>query len=233
VSLAGACFGHPVATASGDVVGPASSVNNAIARYDGISGKLLQNSIPEINDTGTMDMKSHDIVGIGPTLVTLSDVVARFQQRSGSNDQLTDPAVETVHGTGITFPALSFNAFFRSFEFRGRLHADTDNGTDTWQARLRLGGLSGTELIDSGAFDLTAGDVIVFEGFGQVRTPGSSGVFDCYTELFNETTGTLIRSFVKNASINLTLGQALVATGVRVGTSTNEMTLRHLRAEIW
>ena len=39
-------------TATGDVVGPASSTDNAIARYDGTTGKLIQNSAVTINDTG-------------------------------------------------------------------------------------------------------------------------------------------------------------------------------------
>ncbi len=36
----------------GDVVGPASSTDNAIARFDGVTGKLLQNSIPLVSDIG-------------------------------------------------------------------------------------------------------------------------------------------------------------------------------------
>lgn len=38
--------------ASGDVVGPASSTDNAIARFDGVTGKLIQNSVTTIDDTG-------------------------------------------------------------------------------------------------------------------------------------------------------------------------------------
>ena len=36
----------------GDVVGPASSTDNAIARFDSTTGKLLQNSVTLIDDTG-------------------------------------------------------------------------------------------------------------------------------------------------------------------------------------
>ena len=36
----------------GDVVGPASSTDNAIARFDTTTGKLLQNSVVTIDDTG-------------------------------------------------------------------------------------------------------------------------------------------------------------------------------------
>ncbi|CAB4154087.1 hypothetical protein UFOVP632_18 [uncultured Caudovirales phage] len=38
--------------ASGDVSGPASSTDNAIARFDGVTGKLIQNSVTTIDDTG-------------------------------------------------------------------------------------------------------------------------------------------------------------------------------------
>jgi hypothetical protein len=48
------------ATASGggggDVVGPASATDNAIARYDGATGKLLQNSNATIDDTGVLTL---------------------------------------------------------------------------------------------------------------------------------------------------------------------------------
>jgi hypothetical protein len=50
VSFAG---GTLSATGSGgDVVGPASSTDNAVARFDGTTGKILQNSVTTIDDTG-------------------------------------------------------------------------------------------------------------------------------------------------------------------------------------
>lgn len=39
----------------GDVIGPASSTDNAITRFDGTTGKLIQNSTVTINDDGTFD----------------------------------------------------------------------------------------------------------------------------------------------------------------------------------
>ena len=38
----------------GDVVGPASATDNAIARYDGTTGKLLQDSVWTIADSGSI-----------------------------------------------------------------------------------------------------------------------------------------------------------------------------------
>lgn len=48
-----------ISAASGDVVGPASATDNAVARYDATTGKLLQNSLVTISDAG--------IVQISPT----------------------------------------------------------------------------------------------------------------------------------------------------------------------
>lgn len=41
---------------AGDVVGPGSSTDNAIARWDGTGGGALQNSAPTIDDSGNIDM---------------------------------------------------------------------------------------------------------------------------------------------------------------------------------
>jgi hypothetical protein len=43
----------------GDVVGPTSATDNAIARYDSTTGKLIQNSVVTVSDTGAIDGASH------------------------------------------------------------------------------------------------------------------------------------------------------------------------------
>lgn len=42
------------ATSSGDVVGPASATDNAVARFDATTGKLIQNSAVTIDDSGIL-----------------------------------------------------------------------------------------------------------------------------------------------------------------------------------
>jgi hypothetical protein len=42
------------ASSSGDVVGPASATDNALARFDGTTGKLIQNSSATLSDTGIL-----------------------------------------------------------------------------------------------------------------------------------------------------------------------------------
>lgn len=67
--------------AGGDVVGPASSTDNAITRFDGTTGKLIQNSVVTMDDTGNiagatltspkineiLDTNGNEILGLSPT----------------------------------------------------------------------------------------------------------------------------------------------------------------------
>ena len=45
----------PAGSGSGDVVGPASATDNALTRFDGTTGKLIQNSTVTLNDDGNFD----------------------------------------------------------------------------------------------------------------------------------------------------------------------------------
>ena len=55
------------AGASGDVVGPASATDNAVVRFDGTTGKLVQNSVVTIADS------TGDISGVGQLNATTVD----------------------------------------------------------------------------------------------------------------------------------------------------------------
>ena len=67
--------------AGGDVVGPASATDNAIARFDSTTGKLIQNSVVTMDDAGNiagatltspkineiLDTNGNEILGLSPT----------------------------------------------------------------------------------------------------------------------------------------------------------------------
>lgn len=79
---------------AGDVAGPASSTDNAIVRFDGITGKLIQDytsGAPTISDTGTM---------LIPTL-TASEILA------------TDGSKNLVSLPVATYPSLTELAFVK------------------------------------------------------------------------------------------------------------------------
>lgn len=57
--------------ASGDVYGPGSSTDNAVARFDGTTGKLLQNSVVIVGDTGA-------VTGVTTLDATIVTATTRF-----------------------------------------------------------------------------------------------------------------------------------------------------------
>lgn len=57
----------------GDVTGPGSSTDNAITRFDSTTGKLLQNSVVTVSDTGTI--AGVESITVGTTTVATNDKV--------------------------------------------------------------------------------------------------------------------------------------------------------------
>lgn len=58
---------HRGTSVSGNVKGPSSSTDNAVARFDGTTGKTLLNSVPTITDEGGMALSSAYAIGTTPT----------------------------------------------------------------------------------------------------------------------------------------------------------------------
>lgn len=97
----------------GDVDGPASSTDNAVTRYDGVTGKLLQNSLVTISDTGAVVIPADLTVDTNVLKVdTLNDRVgvgtATPQQMFViGGAQAGNAGFEIAPGSGVTFQ--SFN----------------------------------------------------------------------------------------------------------------------------
>jgi hypothetical protein len=82
--------------ASGDVYGPASSTDNAVARFDSTTGKLLQNSVVLIGDTGAVTGVT-DLSASGA--VTLSGGTANGVTYLNGSKVLTSGTALTYNGT--------------------------------------------------------------------------------------------------------------------------------------
>lgn len=57
---------------SGDVTGPSSATDNAVARFDSTTGKLIQNSVVTVDDTGNVAgllSEQYNTTGTAPTIV--------------------------------------------------------------------------------------------------------------------------------------------------------------------
>lgn len=74
-------------TGDGDVVGPGSATDTGIARYDGTTGKLIQDSTVTVSDLGTVTLTPQ----AGPFPVNPGDIFYdnSSQSLASSNDQIT------------------------------------------------------------------------------------------------------------------------------------------------
>jgi len=84
--------------ASGDVYGPASSTDNAVARFDSTTGKLLQNSVVLIGDTGAVTGVT-DLSASGS--VTLSGGTANGVTYLNGSKVLTSGSALTFDGSNL------------------------------------------------------------------------------------------------------------------------------------
>ena len=75
---------------SGDVVGPASATDNALVRFDGTTGKLVQNSTATLDDTGNMDTASlkADFFDLDTAAAAPADAVGRTSWDDGSGGSI-------------------------------------------------------------------------------------------------------------------------------------------------
>ena len=88
------------AGASGDVVGPASATDNAVVRFDGTTGKLVQNSVVTIADS------TGDVAGVGALAasgnLTLSGGTANGVLYLNGSKVATSGSALTFDGTTLT-----------------------------------------------------------------------------------------------------------------------------------
>jgi hypothetical protein len=107
--------------ASGDVYGPASATDNAVARFDLTTGKIIQNSVVTIADTtgnmagvGTLGMGgavgTGEILALRNTAETTATVYG-FRNVSNVNQATTTTAYGITDQTQILSPAALTNVF--------------------------------------------------------------------------------------------------------------------------
>lgn len=98
----------------GDVVGPASSTDNAVTRFDGVTGKLIQNSSITLSDTNTFNSTSSNF-----TLATTTSGNIMFSPATGGNVNstvnsiITSGTINCFNFTSTATPASNSSASFR------------------------------------------------------------------------------------------------------------------------
>lgn len=106
-----ASWGTPAG--SGDVVGPSSATDNAIARFDTTTGKLIQNSTVTISDTG--DMSGVSSLGVAnyidfDTTPTVTNAVGRLYWDAAQNSLAVGLTANVSSDVGQTLYARVTNA---------------------------------------------------------------------------------------------------------------------------
>lgn len=130
------------------VTGPGSATDEAIARYDGTTGKLLQNSLVSISDTGVMSLDSGALAT--PSLKFSADAsdVGWYRSAAGTWSFATGSSTRVISLS-------SSGVDFRSTANPGTVTATVNgnNGTILWQYDANIG----TWIIQNTS---TGGDVI-------------------------------------------------------------------------
>lgn len=160
------------------VVGPASSTDNALARFDATTGKIIQNSVAILGDTGIL------------TGLTGETVVQPAAASSASQFPTAQPAVLTVtggKGADSTFAGTATAANGGAINITsgagGGLSASATGGTggDGGQIRL-LGGnggpavSAGTAAGDGGLVEIQGGDAGTSSGGATTGIPGYASI---------------------------------------------------------
>jgi len=227
--------------ASGDVVGPASATDNAIARFDGTTGKLIQNSAVTIGDTGNTVIEVTDNSNAALRITQLGTGNALLVEDSTNPDSspfvidasgvlvsgYTAPVLNTgsavppriqTHGSGSNSASISLTSWLTG----------TGTGPSLFLSRSE-GGVAGTQVIvDSGdqigAIRFTASDGTNFiEGARiEAAVDGTPGTNDMPGRLVFSTTADGASSPTEKMRIdsagNVGIGAVSVAgNSLRVG----------------
>jgi len=106
-----ASWGTP--SGSGDVVGPSSATDNAIARFDTTTGKLIQNSVVTVSDTGAISgvtaFGTPDYIDFDTT-PTVTNAVGRLYWNSDQNTLAVGLTSAIAANVGQTLYARATNA---------------------------------------------------------------------------------------------------------------------------
>jgi hypothetical protein len=195
--------------ASGDVDGPASSTDNAIARFDGTTGKVIQNSAATIADsTGDITAGKYNGLTVSTTTGTLT--IANGKTAT-VNNTITLAGTDS---TTMTFP--STNATVARTDA-----AQTFTGTQTFSSAPVVSTLTASKPVFSdGSGALTSTGTLATDQGGTGQTSYTAG------DLLYYATGTAFTKLgIGSASTVLTSSgsapQWTSLSGISVGTATN------------
>jgi len=182
-----------VGTGFGDVSGPASATDNAITRFDGTTGKIVQNSVVIVADT-TGDMSGVGTLSVGGALtyggVTLSNAV------TGTGKMVLDTSptlVTPLLGTPTSGVATNLTGLPLTTGVTGTLpvaNGGTSLATLTANNVILGNGTSAPTFVAPS----TSGNVLTSNGTTWQSTAASSGAQGFVTQFTGGTTAPTMQS---------------------------------------
>lgn len=178
-----------LATATGDVTGPSSSTDNAIARFDSTTGKVIQNSTITVSDTGTVAAASGTLTLTSPTLsgsTTISNSngagyestisgsvsspydILTILSKGGTGGWLGAMNFDLSYNAGAAFTGLAIRAnadgLTANYSFGGLANRSSGNGYNIINI---FNGTAPTGTLTNGAsFYVTGGEMRVMDAAG-------------------------------------------------------------------
>jgi hypothetical protein len=230
----------------GDVVGPTSATDNAIARYDSTTGKLIQNSLVIVDDTGSVT---------GVNALTAESLTVNNNATLGSSNTDTlevnarittdlEPNTDAAKDIGTSGRNWRDGFFSRNLQAEGKLvspHLDALNSAGgslrnaSGTAQLQWGGGGGNNITFDVATNLNPANAQVDispTGTGTVRiNPATASsmnnvVIGATTPLAITGTTITATSFVgSGASLTNVVNSLTASTGISVSGSTGAVTV--------
>ena len=171
---------------AGDVTGPASSTDNAVARFDGTTGKIIQDSAVTIADT------SGDITGGKYNGLTVSTTTGTFTLTNGKTFAVQNTVtLAGTDSTTMTFPATSTTlaglgiaqTFTQDQTISGNLTMNAqgdvrfaDSDSSNWVAFQAPATITSNVTWTLPSTDGTSGQVLQTNGSGTLSWTTSSGI---------------------------------------------------------
>lgn len=213
----------------GDVVGPASSTDNAITRFDGVTGKLIQNSVVIIDDTGNvtgiqnltvngttntaiLNINSESIAGqriySGYDSIGLTNISSVYQTIPFNTNTIIDTGYINTLGQ-ITISTTGTYDIFYHAQFQSFNNAGGQYSTINTRLELDIGG----------GFNAIAGSgtsCFIIEQNGNLISPGCSKEF-------------ILTVTVPNSIIRVTFARTVGTTTGRTKPGESSLIIKRLR----
>ena len=185
------------AGALGDVVGPASATDNALARFDLTTGKLIQNSVGILSDAGILT----GLTGLTSSgSITFSSLTSGRVPYATTAGLLTDSANLLYSGTDLTVYGLTVGRGAGAVDGNtavgsNALVANTSGGGNTsigyYSLRLNAGGANNTSVGGLTLYSNTSGSGNVAVGYNSLRTAttASNNTATGSNSMYSNTTG--------------------------------------------